>query len=870
MVKRIPMKRRKPVLAGLVVLALLCCTPWFMGVSLPRQLVLTWLGRQLHGSLQADSCSFGWFSGLHCRQLNYRSHDQRLHLSSAHLHVDKGLMPLVLAPDNVGAITLDGVELRILTSGGLEEPAPVTVSSRLLAWWNKKTLQLQVREARVLLQRQDALIPLLSGAGLKGGLETGSLHFAVRGRAGRSEEPNLRIEGFVNAPPEGREEPAHLLSNLTIVLQSGRVADLPQLPHRPLADVEGTAAGSCRVIRGVDGVLQLSLALSLYDLVTPALVGGNERLHLGRASLLTDLEHQGPGRWHLNQLLFDSDLVNVAMYGTLQEDVRGVYLTTEVSLPLLSEGLRQSLRMHPEARLFQGNLRCVLEAIGPGQQLPLDLGCEATDLRAVRGAEQMQWKQPFTFTARGAVDLASLRPMQPMRSMRPMRLIRLESAQLQAALAQLEAGPGQNQGDFVLRAEAQLGKLGREVGRVLQLPLEVQGHMRLQAERTGKAPEHRSYDDSLRWSIDDFGLRSGKTILLPGHRLSLEVRGRQTAEGLASADLRGEWWPGSFELRLRDAQGQGAERRGHYDLHATLLLARLQPLLQHLFPTLGTLNLAGSLNLDLAAELQGATHRLTSLQAVLNKPLFKATTPRAIYSFQANRSLLAAGAALEQQAPHRKKGAIPLTLATSRKALAEGEKEEQERYSFFDPQGQRARLGPWLLLSDGLHLQGDCTFGQWRKGPPHRMLRTHGHMDGAMLATLLHLGGHMPPGLRLQGQTRLALDVDSPGDSPAQAVFAAHLDQVGFDQGEHRLLQERALALYARFERSADGGPGSWNLPEFSVHNGGFWAGGKGFLWHERPGSGMLALQGQYRRTAAGAKAQAPEPAPFQLTVPLR
>lgn len=849
------MNRRKFVLAGLVVLALSCCAPWLMGVSAPRQLVLTWLGRQLHGSLQADSCSLSWFSGLHCRRLSYHSHDQRLQLTSAHLHMDKGLMPLILAPDNLGALTLEGVELRIRAAGGPEKPAPVTAPSRLVAWWNKKTLQLQIRDARVLLQWQDALIPLLTDAGLEGGLETGSLHFAVRGRAGRSEDPNLRIEGFVNAPPEGREGPAHLLTNSTIVLQSGRVADLPQPPHLPLADVEGTATGSCRVIRGVDGVLQLSLALSLYDLVTPPLAGGNERLHLDRAGLLTDLEHQGVGKWHLNQLRFDSDLMNMAVYGTLQEEVKTVHLTTEVSLPLLSEGLRQSLRMHPEARLLHGTLRCVLEGTGSGRQLPLELGCEATDLQAVRGTEQVHWKQPFTLSARGVVEPAD---------------VRLESARLQAALVQLEAGRGRDRGDFFLRADARLGKLGQELGRVLQLPLAVQGNMRLQAERRGKPPGDTSYDNTLRWIVDDFGLRSDKAILLPGHRLSLQARARQTAEGLESADLQGEWWPGSFELRLRDARGQGAERRGHYDLHGTVLLARLRPLVQHLFPALGTLNLAGSLNLDLAARLQGSTHRLTSLQAVLNKPLFRATTPGAVYSFQATRSVLAAGTALEQQALHRKKGTIPLTLAANRKALEEGEAEEN---SFFDLQRQRAGLGPWLLLSDGLHLQGDCTLGQWRNGLPHLMLHTHGDMDGAMLATLLHLGGRMPPGLHLQGPTRLTLDVDYPGGPPGQAVLAAHFDQVGFGQGERRLFQEQALDLYARFESTADnGGTGSWNLPEFSVHNGVFWARGKGFLWHERPGSGMLALQGQYRRTVAGAKSQVPkpEPAPFQLTVPLR
>ncbi len=849
---RVSMNTRKLVFftgTGLVFVVLLCM-PWLMGLGAPRQLAFTWLGKQLGGSLRAESCSFGWFSGLRCQGFSYLSLDRQLQLTSAELRLDKGLMPLVLAPGNLGNLRLLEPELTIQAAAAPERP-DTGASSRLIAWWNRSALQLGAQDGRVFLRQKDGRIPLLSAAKLSGALENGSLRFTLRGRAGSSAEPNLRAEGFINAPPDKGAESAHLLSTSTIVLESGKVTELPQLFGLPLADMDGNAAGSCRMVRGADGVVQLQGALSLNDLVVPALASGNERLHVGKASLLFDISRQSARHWQVQQLQLHSDLADVEAQGRLADEKGSMRLAAELSLPRASEALRQSLNMHADARLLSGMLRCTLAGEGPLQALPLRLHCESTGLEAIRGADRMHWKKPFILSVQGIARPAGLR---------------LRAARLQAAFVQMEAGPGKGEGEYFVRATGALGALSQELGKMLHLPLAPRGNLNLTAERKDLGALAR--EDTLRCTIDNFSLHSATAALFPAHRLSLRLTGAQTEEGIKSATLHGEWWPGSFEGRLEDVRGQGAERSGRYSLGGTILLARLQPLVQHFLPDRGSLSLAGSLNLELSARLQGFTHQLTSLEAVLNKPLFKAETGKAVYSFQASRSVLAAGEALNRFSLRPPKGLAPLALAANLKALAA----EEKKISFLDLQAQRARLAPWLLSSDGLQLQGELTLEQWRQERPRVGLQTHGHMDGAVLTTLLRASSRMPPGLQLQGRTQLAFDFDYPGKPLAEAVLAAQLDQVGFGQNGRQFFQERGLSLYARFEAADSSSLDSWDLPEFSVHNEALWAQGKGFLWRESTASAMLALQGRYRRTftAAQTPIESVDDSPFQLSVPLR
>lgn len=825
--------------------------PWLMTVPAVRGHVFSWLGSQLFGTISADSCSFGWFSGLRCKGFRYLSSDQPLQLTTDELRSSKGLALLMLAPGYLGAINLK----EPVVSLNLAPAAPAaskkrTQASRLPFWWNKASFQLQAQRAQMQLQYGDATYPLFTATALSADLANGSLRYTLQGRAGTNEEPNLHAEGFINAPPDNNSA-SRLLSTSTIVLDPSRIADLPPLPWAPwlFASLEGSATGSCRLLRNVDGSLQFNGALSLHEPLLPPLSATDTRLKLEKASLLFDVSRQARERWQLQQVQLDSDLAAFDLTGIWQAEKTDLSATTSLSLRLLSEGLRHKLALRPEARLQNGTLNCNMQATGPVARLPLQLSCSVSDIAAQQMDTRITWNKPLDLSAKGVWQKDGLS---------------LHEAQAQGTYFSLKAGPSAGEDDLSFQASSDIGALNQEFGKIIQLPLQAQGRMSLRAVRRHSDPAF--WLDELDFRIKDFAVSSNATELLPAHEFSLQARSNKADTGLLSGTVQGSWWPGSFEAELLDAGGQGDARTGRYHIKGSMLLARLQPLVHNFFPALASLRLAGSMQLDLAAQLQGSKHQLTSVQALFDRPVVRAAAKKAVYSFQASRSVLAAGEAAQKLPAPRTNGLMPLQVVKNLDALAS----QQAAQPFFDLDKQYLNLQPFVLRSDGLQLRGGFTLAHWRQNQPEYSLYAHGAMDGTMLDTFLRATSRMPAGLRLQGPAQLAFSTSYPGKPLPEAEIAAHLDWAGFERDGRLLFHKRALNLYARLEAAESSRLASWDIPEFSLQSPDLWALGKGFLWDEGQGSGMLALQGQYRTTAAS-HAEEDESGtsnPFQLSVP--
>ncbi|MDO5673881.1 MAG: hypothetical protein Q4G66_03035 [bacterium] len=853
---------KRLVLVSLVLALFLAALPlpWLMAVPAVRGHVLSRLGTQLSGSLAADSCSFGWFSGLRCKAVRYRSSEQPFQLKTEELRSSKGLALLLLAPGYLGDINLKepllSLELAPAAPATLQEE---TKASRLPFWWNKASFQLKAQRAQMLLKDGTVSYPLFTDAALNAALANGSLRYTLLGRAGTCTETNLRAEGFMNAPPESNSS-AKLLSTSTIVLDSSPIATLPPLPWAPwlFPAMEGKAGGSCKLLRNVDGSLQAQGALSLHEPLLPPLSAKETRLKIEQASLLFDVKRQAKGHWQVQQIQLDSDLANFDLAGTRQEEKTDLHATFSLSLPLLSEGLRQKLALRSDARLQSGSVDCTMQAAGPASRLPLQLSCSVSDIAAQQADTRIIWQKPLAWSAQGVWQENGLT---------------LHEAQTQAASFSLKAGRSDAGDVLTLSADGDIGALNRELVRIIQLPFEAQGKMVLQATRgqtrdhTGPAP----WPEELNFTITDFSLKNGPLELLPAHKFSLQIKSSQTESGHISGTAKGSWWPGSFDVELQDLSGQAESRTGRYHVTGSMLSARLQPLVHHFFPSLASLRLAGSMQLDLAAQLQGSKHQLKSVQAVFNRPDIRAAARNAVYSFQASRSVLALGEAAEKLPFPRKSGLMPMQMATNADSLASRQADDSDD-SIFDPTRQSLRLQPLILLSDGLQLRGGFTLAGWRQDRPQYSLHAHGALDGAILDTFLRATSRMPAGLRLQGPAQVAFSTAYPGKPLPEAELAAQLDWAGFERDGRLLFHKRALNLYARFEAAESSNLSSWDIPEFSLQSPDLWALGKGFLWDEGQGSGMLALQGQYRKGAAKQEDEEDndETNPFQLSVPFR
>ncbi|NLZ16997.1 MAG: hypothetical protein GX087_04615 [Desulfobulbaceae bacterium] len=849
---------RRTILFSLIAVLFLASLPlpWLMQVNAARSIVFSWLGDNLSGEFSADSCSFGWFSGLRCKNFHYLGHDKALVLTIDELRSSKGLLLLLLAPGYLGDINLKEPVITVHTAKAASaQSAPQKTVSRLLPWWNRGSFQMRAQRGQVQLQYDDDTVSLFNGASFAGALENGSLRYILQAHAGGSAEDNLLVEGFLNAPPK-QDTTSTLMGTSTIVLKPATVADLPPLPKAPglLAAMKGTVSGTCRLVRDVDGSLQLQGALSGQNLLLPLFGRGEKQLQVEKAGLHFDLTRQSKGQWLAQQLQFDSDLVSLDARGLLHPEKSDLDATATLNLPQLSEALRlrSTQAFRPDAHLQSGNIQCSLHASGPFKAMPLHLSCNVSDIQARQADALITWTRPLALT------------VQATRDTKHSFGLNVYQAQLQSAFLHAEAGmEAQGDGTFI-RATGDIGALASELGKVVLLPLLPQGKMAFAAARKEFGPT--VYNDELNFSITDFTLHKGGEQLFPAHTLSLQANSTQRENGTSAGKLKGTWWPGTIAGNFHDVQGQGVERRGRYTVTGTMLLARLQPLLQSLFPELTSLGMAGSIHFDLAAQLEGSSHRVQNLHAMLNKPLIKIASREAVYSFQAGRTVVAGGEAVHNYPAQQTNGVAALHLAKNPERLRQQEKDQ----SIFDLQKQSLTLQPLLLFSDGLLLKGGLALRHWWQERPGCELHAHGNIDGAILDTLLRATSYMPAGLKLQGPTQLAVRADYPGKPLPELEFAAQLDSAAFEKNGRQLFHKQALNFYTRLEAADSTRLSSWDILEFSVHNQNFWAQGKGFLWDEGRRSGLLALQGKYLETNEMLKRHGiqPEATPFQLSVP--
>lgn len=853
------MKKRLALCLTALVLALLAL-PRLMAAPPARDLLLSQLGAGLAGEISAESCSFGWLSGPRCR--NFRYDAQTLPLTvTGDLRGEKGLLMLLLSPGSLGDIHLDRATLALHAGQAWERAettgpaAPASASpepagqSALVRWWNRNGFRLKAEDARIVLERGGETRPLLEGVSGEALLENGSLRFGASG--GGEAAQSLRAEGYLNAPPEGSES-ARLLGAGSLILDENPLAALPPpalfwpgMP-KPLAELwgetEGRLGGSCRFVRDAEGDLRAEGSLTASKLRLPAPTALDLPVELERAGLVFDVRSQSGGRLRLDRLGLESAAASLDLRGYRQPGQAAGGETQfegglSLSLPFFAEALRGFLRLHDDARLTAGDLRCDLSARGPAGRLPLRLDCRMDDIAALRGEDILRWQAPLALKLDGRLEGGGFA---------------LERAEAGGALAQVEAGQKED-GGFACRAEADLGGLLGEAQRLAALPWESGGKLKASFQRE---PEGAVRKSEFEGSVDGFFLRENGAELLPRHRLALSGAAVERGGEIRAAELRGEAWPGAFTLDIPALRESDAGMQAEYRLNADLQAARTLPLLRRFWPDSAAARmtrLGGAVRLDLAARLRNgrgalpallwdARHEIAEAKLEIDRPDFKWQAPGGDCAFSARRASLTTGAAAE----HSEAGAAgaPSFVAPAQKTFA---------------------LAPLTLRADTTELAGDLAFTAGKR--PAHALHLRGDLDGAHLETLLRSAGLMPTGARTRGPARLEVSAEASGKAPAETEISARLDRLVFGREKKTLWEQRDFELRALFRATADAASKSWDLPEFSAESPNFWASGKGFLLDQGRAGSMLALDGRYR---AGAKAEDKQPAPFQLSVPLQ
>jgi hypothetical protein len=100
-------KRTLLIAGGLLLLILAVQFPSILSSGLGRSLVVGKVNSSLPGTLSIDNCDLGWKQGLTCNGVAYEDSQQGIRVDVSDITCSQGLISLLIAPMNLGTVTIE-------------------------------------------------------------------------------------------------------------------------------------------------------------------------------------------------------------------------------------------------------------------------------------------------------------------------------------------------------------------------------------------------------------------------------------------------------------------------------------------------------------------------------------------------------------------------------------------------------------------------------------------------------------------------------------------------------------------------------------------------------------------------------------------
>lgn len=771
-----PVNKKKLLIAvgggvALLAVSLLVLPPLLLSSNWVRGLVLGKVNRSISGELAAEGCSIGWRQGAVCSGVTYSDAGQGLRLDIAELRLNRGLWPLLTAPEDLGEIVLDRPELLLTlkpaspeqptaqTAGTADQPAaekktgPDTSQSAETAaapkessdFLGKMKARLTVREATVKVA-QDGKTPqlFLSNGALRADVQAGQVQFELTAADGQQGQAQVSGSAKLAELVHGGLAGADIQAKLTEVQARPFLALNPGAQGLPQGS--GKLSADIKIAGAADGSLNLSGPASLTDVdLTGGVLGGD---HPRFSQLAVDLEaKQESSGWQLPVLKAVSDFGSLNIQSRSSDDGFQANGEGKIDLALLLAQFPHLFKIRDDLRLDRGELNITADLAKEGDQLRINADAAVDSLAGRQNGEAFAWDSPLTVRVVG-----SLADKEP----------EVENLVFSAPFLNLE-GQG-NLRQFSLNGRADLDAAMREVNRIFRFDWDAGGKLQLHVQ-LAKDAQNR-YQIEAKADIADSRLsHKGKEILpscattfsgslsTPGH---VPENSNNTAE--LTFDLSS--WPGKISGTLDGLYRKNGKISSGYQIQAKLLLGRVVELL-HKFEVMDQeQSLAGDMDFNASGYTEDNRVVLRSLDSrikdfilyrngkIVRDPDLRLATLRAEEAEQAVR---------------------PLIEADSRTAFfADG-----GGYSLIDPAAHRLILRDLDFSSDfagfKLHL---LAMDDWQHQPlpALKTLQIEGDSQLDKLADLLRQLDVMAPEQKLGGAAEFAVDLTEQGSIPGSGT----------------------------------------------------------------------------------------------------
>ncbi|WPD24895.1 MAG: hypothetical protein SD837_10080 [Candidatus Electrothrix scaldis] len=718
------------------------------------------------GKLALGDCEIGWSEGLQCSEISY--HDQSYKIDAARLTGTQGLFSLLMAPKNLGTITVDDPVVLITTQptpGAEVDPvAPQTDtkgssvkdggnadqvknedgSKEPETWfWHQMNAKLLLNRALIKVQQgEQQPQPLLQQGNLELTLASDNLDLNLAlASAAEQAAGQVNVQGTAHLP----SLKGNLLDLMTADMKI-TLADVQLSPFLALAPAgsnvpQGKAilAANLTVKNTEGGNLVFSGPITLHEL---DLTGGflqDDHPQLEQLAFELHLQRDEKKEWQLPELKMLSDLGSVDLQSSYGKQGLKANGTAKFDLPVLLAQLPGLLKAQENLRLENGKASLTFDLEEQDKVMQVKADAIVENLAGRQNKQSFIWKSPFSLSLNG-----SMTGNEP----------EVEKIALKADFLDIE-GQGNLQ-HFTLKGSANLDKAVKELGRIIRFDWDAGGNLNLNLETT-KDNEDR-YTIRTMIAINDYRLSLQKREVLPVHPFlfngTLVTPGHFPTAKAEAADFTFDLssWAGKFSGSFTGLYRDQGQIMANYQLNTDGPLARVTELL-HRFDLLEQeTSIAG----DMKLQATGYTEKDRLVVSTLDSRV------KQFILYRQGKVLqdpdLSLFTTKPEPTPNVEEAVRPLEKAASKDAFfAQG-----GGYNLIDTKNHRLVLRNLSLNSGFSDIKIEKIFlDDWQKkpAPAIKALQVSGRSDLDKLTTLLQQLGAMGSEQKFGGDAIFSLDL---------------------------------------------------------------------------------------------------------------
>ncbi|MCL1979633.1 MAG: hypothetical protein FWG62_00970, partial [Proteobacteria bacterium] len=824
---------RTIVIAMGMVVAVLASLPWVFGqIVLSRAQDL--VAHRLHGNLEADSCSLGWFGGMRCTQVRYRDAARGLRVDAAKLTSDKGLLLLLMAPSFLGDITVDQPVLTFVppssvpsatTDSTLAASAPGSDEQRSpqsASWWEQLTFRLKAAGGLIVIDHApDPSRQIARQLDLDAYLAMGSIRYELSFLSPR-QSGQLQAAGYVNLPLDGQSLPEMLVAHAEVSIADLEIADFLQLaasrsqmPHGQgilNATLQFNVAGTRKFeAKGKTILRQLQLAGGLLGQDQPKVEEIDFRFAGG---------HRQDEGWRLDTLELHSAPVHLSAKGGFHDGTGSLSASGSVNLPLLTAQIPRLLNLHQQTVITEGSVDFSLDATGNGQAMTARTACRTEHLRLTHDGRSYAWTQPLALAAEAEyVDGNSM-----------VRALRVQTPFFEAS------GNGAVDG-FSLRASGDLDRMSQELNTIFDFGVQAKGRLELSAAT--RKTDGGKIGGEARIAIQNFSWAQGGRTVLPAH--DLQFSGQAVVapsffqdKSIDSLQIEASAWPGNVSLQAVNMRQSTVPAPDDCLLAGNVDLERVSEMIQGLHDNNQFPALKGMLRFNGAGwcAAEGMRMTLNSLQGTVDRLAIIGPG----YSIQEPKVNFALGDV--GPLPGQQVGLRQLTVADNWQDL------ETLAPPSFQMDGRQRRLTVHRLglasAESSLTLSG--LIEDWRQPAAGFSATCKGETTAGLLGYLANRAGWLPADMNLEGKAHGALTVDVKAGQGSSTEATLNLTSFAMMRGKNELFADPNPMVHLVLNKEDHPG-GRIKIPTLTLRSASLGIEGAGSIAATTPP--VLELQGR-------------------------